>query len=279
VTPNDDAYRLLSEYAAGNLSKAEEAQLARAALDDPAVFEALVEEEQLREALEDTVFRRHIKTRLRELGVEKEPYFARLWQFIISPKGILTTVGALASVAIFVLAQIGVFRNTPVLIQVNLGSSSEPATTATVLSQPVPADASLSKEVQSLPIPHDTHAVLQLDRTGRHPEYAIGQPQRIGFRVDQNASAVLLEERPDGTIYRLFPNRFQESPDVTGGQTILVPPEGQGNLEVQAPAGPRVLRLILFPYGSNPLQGDAAGDKLRNKAKEVRLVYEVKEKP
>ena len=94
MTPNGDAYRLLAEYAAGNLTEEQRAELTRAALEDPEIFEAMVEEEKLREALEDSVFPRRVKERLRELGAENEPYWTRLWHLITSPRGMLTTAGA-----------------------------------------------------------------------------------------------------------------------------------------------------------------------------------------
>jgi hypothetical protein len=277
MTPNDDAYRLLSEYAAGNLTDAERDELARAALADPAVFEALVEEEELKAALEDTVFRRRVKERLRELGAEKEPYFTRLWQFIASPRGLMTTAGALASVALVVMAQLGVFRSTPALIQVNLGPPNVQATSSASLAYDTGADASFAKGIRDFTILPDAHAVLQLDRTGRRPTYEIGDRQRIGFRLEQDGSAVLLEERFDGGTYRLFPNRFQESADVKAGETVLVPRAGQGDLEVDGPAGERTLRLLIFPAGTNPLEGDS-WERLRSQAKEVRKVYSVREK-
>jgi hypothetical protein len=117
-----------------------------------------------------------------------------------------------------------------------------------------------------------------LDRPGRSPVYQVGDRQRIGFRLEQDANVVLWEERADGGSFRLFPNRFQSSPFVEAGKTALIPPAGQGDLAVQAPAGPRVLRLLIFPPNRNPLDGQDSWDRLRQEAREVRLVYEVEQR-
>jgi hypothetical protein len=279
MTHNDDAYRLLAEYAAENLTESERTQLANAALADPAVFAALVEEENWREALEDNVFRRRVKERLRQLGAEKEPYWTRLVHYLLSPRGMLSAGGALAAVTVTVLVQFGVFRSSPALIQVNLGPSNVPASAvASLASEPLNAESALRSRSHAQPPPKDSHAVLQLDRPGRSPVYQVGDHQRIGFRLEQDANVVLWEERADGGSFRLFPNRFQSSPFVEAGKTALIPPAGQGDLAVQAPAGPRVLRLLIFPPNRNPLDGQDSWDRLRQEAREVRLVYEVEQR-
>ncbi len=279
MTHNDDAYRLLSEYAAGNLTEAERNQLAREALADPSVFAAMVEEEALREALEDNVFRRRIKERLRELGAEGDPFFERIIHYLLTPKGLLTTGAALATVTVALLVQFGIFKPSGALIQVNLGSSSEPvASAASVAGESTSAESTVQNASRSQPPSTDSHAVLQLDRAEHHPTYQVGDRQRIGFRVDQTANVILWEERSDGVSYRLFPNRYQSSPLVDAGKTTLIPPPGQGDLSVQAPAGPRVLRLLIFPPNVDPLDSSKSWDQLRGNAKEVRLVYEVKDK-
>lgn len=280
MTHNDDAYRLLAEYAAGNLSESERERLAREALADPQVFAALAEEDQWREALEDNVFRREVKERLRELGAEKEPYWTRLYHYLLSPKGMLTTAGALATVTVAVLVQLGVFRSSPALIQVNLGPSNVPAASvASLAGEPANSESALQTGSKTLPPPTDSRTVLQLDRPGRRPVYDIGDRQRIGFQLKQDANVVLWEERADGTSFRLFPNRFQSSPFLEAGKTALIPPAGQGDLAVQAPAGERTLRLLIFPPDRNPLEAPDSWDRLRREAKEVRLEYKVEQKP
>ena len=278
MTPNDDAYRLLSEYAAGNLSDAERNQLAKEALADPAVFAAMVEEEDIREALEDPMFRRQVKERLRDLGAERDPYWTRVFQFLLSPKGYLTVGSAAATIAVAVLVQLHVLKPGGALIQVNLGPANGPAATAaSIAGEPVSSESPLESASRSAPAPSEAKAVLQLDRTERHPVYRIGDRQRIGFRVEKAANVVLWEERADGQSYRLFPNRYQSSSGVEAGKTMLVPPPGQGDLLVQGPAGARVLRLLILPPDRDPLDTTKSWDDLRNEATEVRLVYEVKE--
>jgi hypothetical protein len=279
MTQNDDAYRLLAEYAAGNLTDAERNQLAKEALADPEVFEALVEEESMREALEDPVFRRRVKERLRELGAENDPYWTRMLHYLISPKGLLTFAGVAATVTVALLVQFDVLKPGGALIQVNLGPAGEGTSAeASIAGMPATSESALQKSIEREPPPSDSQAVLQLDRSGRDPVYYVGDRQRIGFRVKEEANVVLWEERADGSSYRLFPNSFISSPLVQAGKTILVPPEGQGDLEVQGPAGPRLLRLLILPPDRNPLEEGSSWAELRRNAKEVKQVYEVKEK-
>jgi hypothetical protein len=279
VTHNDDAYRLLSEYAAGNLTEAERNRLAQEALADHAVFEAMVEEEAIREALEDKVFRRRVKERLRELGAEGDPLLTRIFQYLVTPKGMITAGGALAAIAITLLVQFGLLKPSGALIQVNLGPPNGPtATAASVAGEPVTSESKVQDASRAQPPPSDSHAILQLDRPGRHPTYRIGDRQRIGFRLDQAANAIVWEELSSGPSYRLFPNRYQSSPLVEKGKTVLIPPPGQGDLSVQGPAGPRVLRLLILPPDRNPLDPANSWDELKRSAKEVRLVYEVKDR-
>jgi hypothetical protein len=279
MTHNDDAFRLLAEYAAGNLTEAERNQLAKEALADSAVFEALVEEEASREALEDPIFRRRVKERLRELGAERDPFWTRLFQYLLTPKGMLTVGGALATVTVAVLVQYGVLRPGGSLIQVNLGPTNGPAAaTANIAAEPSSTESNLRKASSTRPPESDPKAVLQLDRKGRRPVYSIGDRQRIGFQIETPGNVLLWEEHADGTTYRLFPNRYQSSPLVQGGKTWLVPPSGQGDLQVQGPTGQRVLRLLIFPADRNPLELSSQWDELRRDAKEVRVAYEVKEK-
>jgi len=73
MTPRE-LERLLGGYAAGNLSESERGELLRVSLEDQQLFDALADEEALRDALADPVFRARMRARL-------EPEEKKSWLF------------------------------------------------------------------------------------------------------------------------------------------------------------------------------------------------------
>jgi hypothetical protein len=270
-----DARKLLGGYATGTLTKGEREALLRAALEDQALFEELVEEEDWRAALGEEAFRLRLRRRLRELAPARTSWSDRLG---ISFRYRWLALGsAVAALAVVLLIRQGVLTESSPVAQVVLGPGAIPALhTAGLLEEPGAPERRLEEDSRTAPPRAAEQIALNLDRGGRNPVYRVGDRQRIGFKLAHDASVLLLEERADGSSVRLFPNRFQSSPAVRGGETVLVPPAGQGDLEVDGPAGARTLRLLVFPSDRDPLTSTADWREFRGGARVAEEGYQVK---
>ena len=275
MTPKDARY-LLSGYSTGTLTKTEREALARAVLEDPALFEEFVEEEDWRGALADPAFRQRLQRRLRDLTPPAPvPWIERLG--LVFRYRWITVATAAAALATIALIRQGVIGESSPVARVVLGPDTIPALHAAGLLEPATApEKRLESESQSAPPARAKGAALSLDRRGSNPVYTIGGRLRIGFRVPADGNVLLIEERAAGEPVRLFPNRFQSSSAVRANRTMLVPPAGQGDLEVDGPPGPRTLRLLVFPAGVDPLAEGIDWQEVREQAQVVERTYEVK---
>src|SRR5262249_18377900 len=77
------------------------------------------------------------------------------------------------------------------------------------------------------PVLPGEHTALAFDRQGDVPVYRRGDPMRIGFKLALDGAVQVVEEGPEGGTIRLFPNRFQSSPQVPAQTLVLIPPAGQ----------------------------------------------------
>jgi hypothetical protein len=121
----DEIRKLLGGYASGTLTEEERAQLYQAALDDPAVFEVMADEQPLRDLLEDSSHRAELLA-----AVQHRPFSmaASLRDWFERPKSkVLVALGVVALVAI------GVKQMT------ELHEGSQPRQVAQVLRPPEPA--------------------------------------------------------------------------------------------------------------------------------------------
>ena len=250
-----DVRKLLGAYATGTLSPAEERRLHEAALDDQQLFDALADEDLLREALEDPVFRNRLRLRLRELIEGSSVGFAA---------GLAAWFGqpaVLAGAAVAALAAIG----TAVLVTIQgpggaLESGARPSGIQESTSDSSSAgreDGLLDRLWESARPTRGAGVELVLDRSGDAPRYAAGDRIRIGFSVPRNANAVLLSRSPDGVITVRFPNQRRSSPLVRAGERVFVPSAGQGYSRVAGPTGRHALRLLVVPPDVDPMQPEA----------------------
>ncbi len=299
MNPRDERL-LLGGYPTNTLTRDEREALMLAASQDDELFAALVEADDLREALSDDAFRHELIRNLRVASPETEQsLWGRLRHFVSRALGARGGVGdpaagwqpaprwrfgwpavasaALAIVAI-VLIRIGTISETSPVARIALGPGTIPALHAAgILEGPSPSESRLeSQSRQAPPADGKGSATLALDRSGAIPEYRIGDRLRIGFSVASPANALLIEERPDGSTVRLFPNRFTSSPGVAKGVTTLVPPAGQGDFEVEGPAGRRTLRLLIFPASVDPLASELDWESVRAQARVVERPYEIR---
>ena len=260
---------LLGAYSTGTLKAAERRKLLEAALADQAIFNALADEETLREALEDAAFRDRVIARLRALergapgGVLR-----RTWIWLRRPVVIGPAVAVAALVCVMVL-RLG--PNDP-----------EPGRTAPAGYGVQPKGLDLSSEPRADVVAFGEFlrrgrrappglADLDLNREGRVPAYAVGDTLRFEFSVSRDAAALLLLEDPAGAVERLFPSRRQPSSRVVADTRVQIPRAGQGYRRVSGPAGRYRLTLLVFPPGVNPL-GPVASEP---RPLAVRREYEV----
>ena len=197
MTPKDARY-LLSGYATGTLTKTEREALARAVLEDPALFEEFVEEEDWRGALADQAFRQRLRSRLRDLTPPAPvPWSERLG--LVFRYRWITVATAAAALATIVLIRQGVIGESSPVARVVLGPDTIPALHAAGLLEPPTApEKRLESESQSAPPARARGAALSLDRRGSNPVYTIGGRLRIGFRVPADGNVLLVEERAAG---------------------------------------------------------------------------------
>jgi hypothetical protein len=268
-----EARELLGAWATNALTKSERDAILGAAIADQEFFNELMEEEEMRIALDDDVFRDRLRTKLVSLGAGKEPSpwrirFGLHW---------LTAVSVAAALIVVILIGTGNLSENSTLAGVALGPGTIPALHAVgLLKEQTVSEQRFDDDSRTAPPPSAKGANVELDRTGRNPSYRIGDRQRIGFSVPEDSTALLLEDRLDGSTVRLFPNRFSSSPHVPAGQTILVPPAGQGDLAVEGLVGQRKLRLLIFPSSVDPANPAADWQELRKQSKTVEKRYEVK---
>lgn len=246
---DSDAIKLVAGYATRTLNESEERRLFRPAAEEQTVFEAILEADELRDVLDDAASRRRI---LRALA---------------PPSGQLGLHGALAgrpalygpagAVAMAAICSVALHFQTPHQSQsfvAPLSAGFSPHLDVSQIGTPrrVATDT-IVDPLFILPPQQAIQVEVGLDKDGLQPAYGLGERMRIGFRVRSNSNAVLIEVHNDGSTIRLFPNRFMSSSLVEADRQVLIPPAGQGDLEVGGMPGSRRLRLIVTPLAVDPL--------------------------
>jgi hypothetical protein len=238
-----DPKHLLKGYALGGLSAEQTNDLFEASLKDQDLFERLMQEESLRLALRQPGNRDAILAALRE---PIPSWSERLAAWFRKPAHMLFSVGSLAAVAVVVFAVISLNQNP---LTVSLDPTRGPAISMLGIETPDESDARQAALTQlfRISIQQPIPAQLGLNKAGRTPEYRIGEDIRFGLSVRGGGNCLLLDRLEDQPPIELFPNRFITSMLAPGGQTLFVPPAGQGNLSVSGPPGLHRLRLIVVP--------------------------------
>ncbi len=227
-----DPKRLLGGYATDTLTEDERRELLRAALDDQGLFDAILEEEGLRELLESPGARNEV------LAALERP---TAWEQVRGWFGRPATFGHLAAaVAVLVVAVVGsqvVFRGAPEggrrAASRLVAAAVSPTTRAALLALPERREGPAELELEA----HGDEAPLQL-RAG----------QELSLRVSVRAPArvLLIAGRPDGSSAQVFP--------ASGDPPALVERSPAGGPEVwrvsllAAPEpGARRVRLVVAP--------------------------------
>jgi hypothetical protein len=239
VSPENPEH-LLESYALGGLSEEERERLFAAALKDQELFDRLVEEEALRLGLERPENRALLMAALRPSWQE------RLAEWFRQPKHLALSAAAAAVLAFGIAVWIHPAGNG---LSVSLDPTRAPAISMLGVESPgaEPARQIEWAQLFRLPVRQPIAARLGLNKSGGTPEYRIGEYLRLGLSVAGGGNCLLLDREADQSPTRLFPNRFTSSMLVPAGQTVFVPPAGQGNIDVSGPPGLHQLRLIVVP--------------------------------
>lgn len=224
-----DPKRLLGGYATDSLTEEERAELLRAALDDQELFDAVLENEGLRELLESPGARNEVLAALeRPTAWER----ARAWL------GRPATFGHLATaVAVLVVAVVG-YR----VFQAEAPDSRIAAARRQAEASTLP-DATIQR-LSTLPPREAIPASLEITAATGHPRSPTSRQWNCKLSVRAPARVHLLLTEPDGTVAQLLPAMW-------GFRNLLEPPPGGGravrelNLALPDRPDPGTLRLVV----------------------------------
>ena len=222
---------LVAGYATDSLGEAERGELLHAALDDQALFDTLVEEDGLRELLQDPAARQEVLAALEEpRGWDR----VRAW---FERPATLLDLGAVATLVLVALAGYALLaiRPTP--------STRTPASAA----RPMGAPLSAQHVAWLLGLP-EQQAVPAGIEIAMRPDTVLAPGEPIHLRVSLRAPArvALLEQQADRPGTQAWPGLGQAPALVprprSGGPAIQ-----ELSLETPAEEGPHRLRLVVAP--------------------------------
>jgi hypothetical protein len=272
----DDPRKLIGGHITGSLDKSESDRLMARAVEDQALFDELLDVEPLRGVLAEEDFREQLVADLRaRLALQPIPLWERLRRMLFRPM-VIPALGLIAATVVVLMIRQGVLREDSGIAQVALGPAGVPLLRAAGILDVREGEPERLRQVQAEPAPETASGSIAFDRGGNQPEYRVGDPIRIGFRIAENASVMVIEERSDGSAVRLYPNRYQSSAEVTAGETVWIPPGGQGPLEVDGPPGKRLIRVLVFPANVDPLDFTRPWNSIRQQATAFEKTYEVR---
>jgi hypothetical protein len=185
-----DPKQLLGGYATDSLTDVERQDLLRAALDDQALFDTLVEEEGLRELLADAEARQQV------LGALEPPdRWERFRAWLRRPATVADLLTVAAALVVAVVAQ-QVYQATRQAR--DLPAATRPA--------PRPLSQAHLDRLAALP-PSGSGAELALEGypAGTPPRVSPGQTLAIRVTVKAPARVLLLEVRPEGLVAQAWP--------------------------------------------------------------------------
>jgi hypothetical protein len=274
--PPTDPRQLVPGFTTGALTRSESDHLMSNALADQALFDELMEAEPVRQALGDPVFRSKLKAELRERRLaEGLTIGERMRRFFLQPWVLPAVSLALTALIVFAVRQGMIHKDSPV-VQVALPASTGEVLRAAGILEVREGEPERLEQVRRQPAQRPAAgSVITLSRTGDNSVYRVGEPMRIGFRVPMAANIMVIEERADGSVARLFPNKLQSSSRVEAGESVVIPPVGQGDLEVAGAPGRRMLKVLVFPPEVDPMDFTQPWDSIAGKATVLTKPFEV----
>lgn len=229
----DEVRALVARYAAGSLSAEDEALLLRAALVDQELFDELVAEQALRDALDLPGARARVLALLEASAAGAPGAGVATWRS--SLRWALPSLAAAALIAIVGLRFFGERSPVP---SADPGDA-EPAVSSAAPERPRARSLGTPAPVGEVPIPT---AVLVLNKPGERPTYKIGEAFRSGVRVSTSIAVFLDEVGPAGAAARrLFPAEGAVS--LPAGRDIVLPPASVPALVAKRPPGVHRVRL------------------------------------
>jgi hypothetical protein len=272
----DDPRSLLPGHVTGALNRTESDRLMAGALADQDLFDKLMEAEPVRQALADPVFRRSLRAELREKRLaEGVPFGERLRRFLFQPMVIPAATLALTLMVVFLVKQ-GALEPDSTVVQLAIPPGGGPVLRAAGFIEVREGEPARLEQVRQQPPQRRAQGgAIGLDQPGDSPTYKVGDAMRLGFRLPDDANIMVTEDRADGSTVRLFPNVFHSSSFVRGGEEIIIPPAGQGQLSVSGPPGRRVLKVLVFPPNIDPMDFSQPWDRIQQQATVLTKTYEV----
>jgi hypothetical protein len=248
-----DPKHLVAGYATDSLGEAERSELLRAALEDQALFDALVEEEGLRELLQDPAARQEV------LAVLEQPTgWERLRAWFERPATLLD-LGAIATLAVAALAGYALLQ---------LPTSPDAASRGA--ARPLGASLSPQHVARLFALPAQQIVPAGIEIVGRtEAAFAPGETMQLRISLRVPARVALLTDAALGRPAQVWPG--------LGQPPALVPARSSGGpamlpVIVEAPldAGPHTLRLVVAPADLD--LGALAPEALASVASRLTLV-------
>ena len=247
-----DPRLLLAGYATDSLAVAERSELLRAALEDQALFDALVEEEGLRELLSDPAARQEVLSVLDEpTGWER----VRAW---FGRPATLLDLGAIAALAFVALGGFALLTY-PLLLRARVPAA-----------HPMGASLSSAQLTALLALPEQTLVPAGIEVMRRaDAAFAPGETLQLRISLRAPARVALLSAPASGPPAQAWPG--------LGQPPALVPPPADGGPAilpaiVEAPflEGTHRLRLVVAPADLD--LGSLAPEALAAAASRLTLV-------
>lgn len=240
----------LSGYGADTLTPEEERRLALAALEDQEVFDALAEEQVLRELLSQPAARRELLAALARPTLSQR---MQRWGLETRPTLVMASLAVTVAAVLWLWPRVEPSRPAGS----GPGPQASPPAPATV-EMPGVSTVSRARERRAvlsqlfgLELRQRFDVELRLNRAGALPSYGIGEPLRMVLTAARDCNVLIAERRSDGTFVQLFPNPAQPFPRVRAGAPYSVPPAGEPGVSVVGPAGRTSVRLVAFPVGTD----------------------------
>jgi hypothetical protein len=244
--------KLVAGYGTNTLNDAETARLWHAAAEDQSVFDAIMQEQDMRDLLDDYVCRKRVLDSLRR---DRAGWLAR---FTFVRPSAWAFAGAMAATVLIVATLRYGKVERPEEYTVALSAGPSISMRDLGIQRRSTAD-NAADPVLALPPQHAIDVDFGINKGGARPVYRPGEPMRMGFKVKTGANVVVVETRADGSEVQLFPNFYISSPRVPANQQVLIPPAGQGDMQVEGTAGPRRVRVLVTPPDVDPLKLDRSG--------------------
>ena len=227
---NRDPKELLAGYATDTLTEEERRELLRAALDDQELFDALVEEDGLRDLLQDPAARQEL------LAVLEQPTAWERVRAWFEREATLLDLAAIAAVAVAAIVGYGLLSLQPTPLRAPVAAA-----------RPVGSALSARHVAALLRLPEQPLVPAGIEVVNR-PQAAFAPGETMQLRVSLRAPAriAILEEAPGGSMSQLWPGlgqppAFVPKPAAGGPAVELL------TLEAPAGRGAHRLRLVVAP--------------------------------